>query len=34
MFFARGMLINVVAAMDLLDSQEPWAKKLMTFIAE
>jgi AcrR family transcriptional regulator len=34
MFFARGMLINVVAAMDLLDSEEPWAKKLMTFTAE
>jgi AcrR family transcriptional regulator len=33
-FFARGMLINVVAAMDLLDSKEPWATKLMTFIAE
>jgi AcrR family transcriptional regulator len=31
MFFARGMLINVVAAMDLLDSDEPWAKKLLSF---
>ena len=26
-FFARGMLINVVASMDLLDSDEPWARK-------
>jgi AcrR family transcriptional regulator len=34
MFFARGMLINVVAAMDLLDAEEPWAKKLMAFCAE
>src|SRR3989442_2087238 len=25
MFFARGMLINVVASMDLLDAEEPWA---------
>jgi AcrR family transcriptional regulator len=33
-FFARGMLINVVAAMDLLDSDEPWAKKLLAFFAE
>jgi AcrR family transcriptional regulator len=30
-FFARGMLINVVAAMDLLDSDEAWAKKLLAF---
>ena len=30
-FFARGMLINVVAAMDLLDADEPWAKKLLAF---
>jgi len=30
-FFARGMLINVIAAMDLLDAEEPWAKKLMSF---
>jgi AcrR family transcriptional regulator len=27
-FFAFGMLLNVVAAMDLLDSDEPWAKRL------
>jgi AcrR family transcriptional regulator len=33
-FFARGMLINVVAAMGLLDADEPWAKKLMAFCAE
>jgi AcrR family transcriptional regulator len=31
MFFARGMLINVVASMDLLDAKEPWAKKLLAF---
>ena len=30
-FFARGMLINVVASMDLLDAKEPWAKKLLFF---
>jgi AcrR family transcriptional regulator len=30
-FFARGMLINVVASMDLLDSDEAWAKKLLAF---
>lgn len=30
-FFARGMLINVVAAMDLLDAKEAWAKKLLFF---
>ena len=28
-FFARGMLINVLAAMDVLDSEEPWAKLLV-----
>ncbi len=33
-FFARGMLINVVAAMDLLDAEEPWARKLLAFCAE
>ena len=31
MFFARGMLINVVASMDLLDAKEPWAQKLLAF---
>jgi AcrR family transcriptional regulator len=33
-FFARGMLINVIAAMDLLDAEEPWAKKLLAACAE
>jgi AcrR family transcriptional regulator len=33
MFFARGMLINVVAAMGLMDAKEPWAKKLLAFAA-
>jgi AcrR family transcriptional regulator len=33
-FFARGMLINVVAAMDLLDADEEWAQKLLQFCAE
>ena len=28
-FFARGMLINVLAAMDVLDSEQPWAKLLV-----
>ena len=31
-FFARGMLINVVAAMDLLDSDEPWARRVLAFV--
>ena len=30
-FFARGMLINVIASMDLLDAKEPWARKLLAF---
>jgi AcrR family transcriptional regulator len=30
-FFARGMLINVVASMDLLDADEAWAKKVLAF---
>jgi AcrR family transcriptional regulator len=30
-FFAKGMLINVIASMDLLDSDEPWARKLLAF---
>jgi AcrR family transcriptional regulator len=34
MFFARGMLITVVAAMDLLGSKEEWAKKLLAFSSE
>ena len=33
-FFARGMLINVIASMDLLDAKEPWAQKLLQFCAE
>jgi AcrR family transcriptional regulator len=28
-FFAKGMLLNVVAAMDLLHSDEPWALRLL-----
>jgi hypothetical protein len=28
-FFAFGMLLNVFAAMDLLDQPEPWAKRLI-----
>jgi AcrR family transcriptional regulator len=28
-FFARGMLLNVVASMDLLHSDEPWARRLV-----
>jgi AcrR family transcriptional regulator len=28
-FFAQGMLLNVVAAMDLLNSDEPWAQRLL-----
>jgi len=31
-FFAKGMLINVVASMDLLDSDEAWAQKVMSFV--
>jgi AcrR family transcriptional regulator len=30
-FFARGMLLNVVASMDLLDADEPWVGKLLEF---
>jgi AcrR family transcriptional regulator len=33
-FFARGMLINVVASMDLLDSHEAWARKVLAFCTE
>jgi AcrR family transcriptional regulator len=28
-FFAMGMLLNVVASMDLLDLREPWANRLL-----
>ena len=30
-FFARGMLMNVVASIDMLDADEAWAKKVLTF---
>jgi AcrR family transcriptional regulator len=30
-FFARGMLINVVASIDLLGGEETWAKGLLWF---
>jgi len=33
-FFARGMLINVVASMDLLDAKESWAQKVLAFCEE
>jgi AcrR family transcriptional regulator len=29
MFFARGMLFNVVASMGLLEATEPWAERLV-----
>jgi AcrR family transcriptional regulator len=28
-FFAKGMLLNVLAAMDVLDKSEPWAQELL-----
>jgi AcrR family transcriptional regulator len=28
-FFAKGMLLNVIAAMDLLGAEEPWARRLL-----
>jgi AcrR family transcriptional regulator len=28
-FFAFGMLLNVIASMDLLDQSAPWAKRLL-----
>jgi AcrR family transcriptional regulator len=28
-WFAKGMLLNVVAAMDVLESRDPWAKRLL-----
>jgi AcrR family transcriptional regulator len=28
-FFAGGMLLNVIVAMDLFESDEPWAKRLI-----
>jgi AcrR family transcriptional regulator len=30
-FFATGMLINVIASMKLLDSNEPWVAKVTAF---
>jgi hypothetical protein len=28
-WFAKGMLLNVVAAMDLSESRDPWARRLL-----
>jgi hypothetical protein len=28
-FFARGMLLNVIASMDLLQADEGWAERLI-----
>ena len=28
-FFAKGMLLNVITAMSLLDADEPWAQRLI-----
>jgi AcrR family transcriptional regulator len=33
-FFAHGMLFNVIASMDLLDADEPWARKLTAGFTE
>ena len=33
-FFAKGMLINVVASMGLLDADEAWAQKLLSFVTD
>lgn len=33
-FFARGMLLNVAASMDLPHSDEPWARRLLEGCAE
>ena len=32
-WFAHGMLLNVVAAMDLWDAREPWARRLVEGVA-
>jgi AcrR family transcriptional regulator len=32
-WFAHGMLLNVVAAMDLWDAREPWARRLVSGVA-
>jgi AcrR family transcriptional regulator len=31
-FFATGMLLNVIAAMDLLEAHEGWAQRLVTCV--
>ena len=31
-FFAKGMLLNVIASMDLMDAHEPWARELVDAI--
>jgi AcrR family transcriptional regulator len=31
-FFAKGMLINVVASMGLLDADDAWARTLLSFV--
>lgn len=28
-FFAKGMLLNVIASMELLTAEEPWARRLL-----
>ena len=33
-FFAMGMLLNVLAAMGLLESEEPWARRLLVACKE
>jgi AcrR family transcriptional regulator len=33
-FFAKGMLINVVASMGLLDADEAWARTLLSFVTD
>ena len=33
-FFAKGMLINVVASMDLMDAEDSWAKKVLAALME
>ena len=33
-FFATGMLLNVISSMDLQDSSEPWAKRLLEGIGK
>jgi hypothetical protein len=29
MWFAKGMLLNVITAMDVIDSDLPWAQRLV-----